>query len=381
MRRSRVLTAVLTIVMAAAAGIALWPRAPADVAAPRLSVADMLGGGSAAGYDRALQPRPFRFPEDHGPHPRYRSEWWYFTGNLDTAGKRHFGYQLTFFRYALNPQAPASDSAWATRDIYMAHFTLTDVAGKRFHAYQRLSRPVLGLAGARTTPWRVWLEDWQVNATGDGPPPLRLRAAERGVAIDLRLDAGKPPVPQGDHGLVQKGARPGNASYYYSLTRLPTEGRIRVDGEEFAVRGASWMDREWGTRALDPDLLGWDWLALQLSDGSELMCYRLRRRDGRPDLNSRGTFVDLDDGVHPLAGDTVRWKVLDWWTSPHSGARYPSRWRLELPKAHLALRPYLDDQELRLSLRYWEGAVRVEGTRAGKAVTGSGYVELVGYGD
>jgi predicted secreted hydrolase len=225
----------------------------------------------------------------------------------------------------------------------------------------------------------VWVKDW----TADGNPvlPMHLKAAEGDVAIDLLLQAGKPPVLQGDHGLSRKGAEPGNASYYYSLTRLPAAGTVRVGGERFAVNGDAWMDREWSTSSLAADQVGWDWFALQLADGSDLMLYRLRRSDGAADPASSGTAIALDGTSRPLGLADFQVESRGVWRSSRSGARYPESWRIRVPGEGLDLdvRPLLVDQELDVSIRYWEGAVEISGTRRGAAVRGHGYVELTGY--
>jgi predicted secreted hydrolase len=344
----------------------------------RLSLAATLGGEAAAGYARAVAARPLAFPVDHGPHPEYRTEWWYFTGNLETAAGRRFGYQLTFFRQALAPDVPRRASAWATNQVYMAHFALTDAAGDRFHAFERLGRGAVGLAGARADPLRVWLDDWTAAGAGDG---LSLRAAEADVALELALTPIKPITLHGDRGLSRKSAEAGNASYYYSLTRLESRGTITIGSTAFPVRGLSWMDREWSTSALGPDQVGWDWFALQLADGRDLMVYRLRRRDGSVDPFSSGTLVAADGTAHRLARDDVVIEVRDTWRSPRDGTRYPARWRLRVPRARLDLdvRPLLADQELELTFRYWEGAVVARAADGDARVLGRGYVELTGY--
>lgn len=202
------------------------------------------------------------------------------------------------------------------------------------------------------------------------------------MALDLSLGEGKPPVLQGEGGLSRKGPEPGNASYYYSLTRMPTTGSLQVGGERYRVSGDSWMDREWSTSALGPDEVGWDWFALQLSDGRELMLYRIRRRDGRISPYSAGTLVERDGRARPLAAGDALVEVLDTWASPRDGARYPAHWRVRVPAAALdvVVRPIVADQELNLAVRYWEGAVDVNGTAGGAPVGGRGYVELTGYG-
>jgi len=348
-----------------------------------LSATEALGGGETTGFARAIAPRSFSFPADHGPHPEFRSEWWYFTGNLETAKGRHFGFQLTFFRTALAPKSVERASAWGATQVYMAHFALTDAGGKRFYAFDRFSRSALGLAGAKAQPFHVWLEDWSAQGTGREALPMRLHAAQGEVALDLTLQSAKPVVLQGNRGLSQKGAAPGNASYYYSLTRMPTRGTIRVASETFQVEGSSWMDREWSTSALERDQVGWDWFALQLSDRREVMFYQLRRRDSSADPFSSGTLVRADGSTRSLTRDQVQIEVLDHWQSPRDGARYPSRWYLRIPteKLELEIIPYFNDQELNVSVRYWEGAVRVHGTGNGQPMSGNGYVELTGYGD
>ncbi|WP_375768320.1 carotenoid 1,2-hydratase [Archangium gephyra] len=387
MRGRGLVIGVTVVLVGLAAGAAYVTRdtSPPLENAPALKVSEALGGGAGAakGYTRALEPREFHFPEDHGPHPGFQTEWWYWTGNLSTADGRDFGYQFTLFRSALAPGDTERASAWGTRHLFMGHLAISDLRGGRFHATERFSREALGLAGARTEPFRVWLEDWSAEATGDGALPLRLTARGEDVALSLVLEAGKPPVLQGDRGLSQKGAEKGNASYYYSLTRMPTRGQVTVDGRAYEVTGQSWMDREWSTSALGPELVGWDWFSLQLSDGGELMYYQLRRHDGTADTFSAGTLIPAQGEPVHLSREDVRLEVADTWKSPHSGVEYPARWRLAVPSQGLALdiTPALADQELPVTVRYWEGSVRLSGTHAGQPVQGRGYVELTGYGD
>jgi predicted secreted hydrolase len=361
---------------------------------PRLSVAAVLGAPSDdAGFERALRARPFRFPEDHGPHPQFRDEWWYWTGNLAGPGGRHIGYELTIFRSALAPGTPdRRASAWRARQIYMAHLAVTDVEGERFYAFEQTSRSALGLAGATVAPFHVWVEDWSAASDSGELTPFHLRAARPDAGIDLVLGPGKPIVLQGDRGLSQKGQLPGNASYYYSIPRLPTSGTVTLKGQRFEVTGESWMDREWSTSALEPGDVGWDWFALQLDDQRELMFFRLRQKDGSASPQSAGTLVDAAGAVRRLTRGEVDIETLSKWKSPHSGAEYPSSFRLRVPGAGLdcEIAPLLRDQELNLTFRYWEGAVRAtcagvqraEGsTPPGEASGGRGYVELTGYGE
>jgi predicted secreted hydrolase len=352
-----------------------------------VTVAEAMAGDTA-GFRRVTGPRTFEFPADHGPHPGFRTEWWYFTGNLETAGGHRFGYQLTIFRNQTAPAAPDSHSAWATNEVYMAHMAVTDAGAGRFHAFERFARGAAGLAGAQAEPFRVWLEDWRIEARpgGSAEPtgllPLRLVASEGDVTLALDVHPGKPPVLQGVDGYSRKGPEPGNASHYYSFTRLPTEGRLEIAGRAYDVTGSSWLDREWSTSALGPDQEGWDWFALQLDDGTELMLYILRLRDGSPDTFSRGVFVHPDGTALHLTTADFHVGVTARWQSPRGGS-YPARWRIAVPAAGLELEivPILADQEHDAFVRYWEGAVDVTGRSGGSAVAGRGYVELTGYAD
>jgi len=372
------------------AAVLLWIWTSAcgrDGGAPqaRLSLAGTLGGADTAGYARATAPRPFRFPADHGPHPDFRTEWWYVTGNVETSDGRPVGFQLTFFRSALAPTPPTTASPWATNQAWMAHFALTDVRGGAFHAFQRFDRGAVGLAGARAEPFRVWLGDWSLETAdpsgSHGTFPVRLRAHGGDVAVDLVLEQGKPPVLQGDRGLSRKGPSPGNASYYYSLTRMPARGAVRIGADTLRATGDAWLDREWSTSALSEGEAGWDWFALQLDDGWDVMVYRIRGRDGAASPFSRGTLVGPGGEASPLVlGEDVWVDATGTWKSP-DGAVYPSGWRVRLPRRgwDLDVRPVLDDQELDLAFRYWEGAVRVTARDGSGSPVGRGYVELTGY--
>jgi predicted secreted hydrolase len=375
---SRLVVAVVLLFVVAAGVFALWPRPRAPLQAT-VAVREALAD-DRAGFARAMTSRPFNFPADHGPHPDFRTEWWYYTGNLQTADRRHIGFQLTFFRVALAPTEQPRASAWATRQLYFAHFAVTDTASSRFHAFSRTGRGALGMAGAEAAPFRVWIDGWSAEGAGASP---RLRASDGDVAIDLELSATKPVVLQGERGLSRKGPEPGNASFYYSFTRMPARGVVRLGAETLTVAGEAWMDREWSTSGLGADVQGWDWFAVQLDDGRELMVYLLRRRDGTVDPFSAGSLVAPDGAVRALGAGDVRVETLAHWSSTRSGVRYPARWRLTVPSAELRLdiEPRLADQELRVNTRYWEGAVAVTGMAGAWSIRGHGYVELVGYGD
>ena len=354
----------------------------APAAAASVNRLDALLGKPDAGFARAQVARPFVFPDDHGAHPDFRHEWWYVTGNLDATDGYRFGFELTIFRFALAPASaePAGGSTWRTRQVYMAHFALTDVANARFESRERFARGALGLAGARTRPFRVWLEDWSIEELAGDPARWRLRAAHARQALDLELDLRSPLVPNGDRGLSRKSDAGDAASFYYSMPRLPARGQLVRDGVAHAVTGLAWLDREWGSGALDGSQEGWDWFALQLDDGGALMLYALRLRGGGTDALSGGTWLAPDGTIRTLEARDYGIEVLDTWESPR-GARYPARWRLRVAPLALEVevRPVLADQELASQPRYWEGAVDFTGTRGAERAQGRGYVELVGY--
>lgn len=359
-------------------GLAAW--ALANNAAPRgqatSAAIEALQAPADSGFARVTAPRAFQFPRDHGPHPEYKTEWWYYTGNLEAENGEHFGFQLTFFRQGLAPEAPGAPgraSDWGTRQAYMAHFALTRASDDRFVSAERFSRGAAGLAGAQADPYRVWLEDWAAEADGDA---VRLRAVNSDDRLELRVRPVKPVVLQGDQGLSQKSDEPGNASSYYSLTRLEADGALTIDGQTYRVSGTAWLDREFGTSALGPDSVGWDWFAFQLADNREIMFYQLRRKDGTTEPHSGGSLVAADGSTTRLTRDDVRVETLATWTSPRTGAVYPARWRFRIPSQGIDLQvtPYAPDQELDVSYAYWEGAVQIDGT-----AEGNGYVEMTGY--
>lgn len=363
----------------------LLGRGGSEGVSATLSLAEAMGGDTT-GYARAQGVRAFSFPEDHGPHPEYKTEWWYYTGNLADDTGRRFGYQFTLFRVALTP-SPESDSTtsspWETNQFYMGHFTVTDVEGDEHYAFERFSRGAAGLAGAQSQPLRVWLEDWSIEGAGNGAAPtMRVKASDEEVGLDVTLEPLKPVVLQGDQGYDRKGPREGDASYYYSVTRMRTGGTVRIGEETFEVSGLSWMDREWSTSALGEDQVGWDWFSLHLSNGWDLMYYQIREEGGTVSPFSDGVLVSPEGAKIELDRDDVELEVVDRWESP-DGAEYPIAWRMRVPGEDLILnaRAFVENQELDVAVRYWEGAVELEGIAGGQQITGSGYVELTGYAD
>ena len=374
-------------------GFVGWVFSPKMSEPLRANVVAEAAPADTAGFARAEEPvlsgvegpQPLGFPADHGPHDDFQTEWWYYTGNLTAETGEHFGYQLTFFRRALTPpdQRSARDSAWATDQVYMAHFALTDVSGGKHYSFEKLARGAAGLAGAMAEPFRVWLEDWSV--AGSSVNQTRLRASALDLNLNLSLDLNladlKGPILQGDRGYSRKGPEPGNASYYVSLPRVVTTGVITVNDKPFTVDGLSWMDHEWSTSALGAEQVGWDWFSIQLDGNTELMLFQLRRADGTVDAFSSGTLIAADGSTRQLGPGDFSIQATGRWRSPRTGGEYPAGWRVTVPSADLLLSisPWLADQEMDVSQKYWEGAVKAEGTRNGQPVVGNGYVELTGY--
>lgn len=352
-----------------------------------VAVAAAAHGGPAPGAEPwrpAGEPRQWAFPRDHGAHPDHATEWWYVTGNLRDGQGRPYGYQLTVFRVGVRRRPPRPDNPWSLRDLFLGHFAVTDGARGRFRFAEQLSRAGPGLAGASTQGLDAWVLGWRIRMEAGR---IRLRARTEAMEVELSLEPRKPVVLHGRQGVSRKGPRPGQASYYASFTDLATRGWIRVEpgGDRIPVEGRSWFDQEFGSNQLAEDQAGWDWFGLHLSDGRDLMVYLLRKTDGSVEPASSGTLVEADGASRHLPLGEIRVEVLDRWKSPHSGARYPSRWRLQIPSAEidLTLAPLVADQELRTrgtaGVTYWERAVEGEGTSRGRPVACEGYVELTGY--
>lgn len=339
-------------------------------------------------FQPAIAGYHYAFPRDHGSHPTYRTEWWYYTGHLKAKNGRSFGFELTFFRRGIPPEEVTTfPSKWSVKDLYLAHFAVTDIDGKRFHFSEKLSREGLGKAGADETQLRVWIDDWRAEAATDQIGAHTLIARDDTHALALTLQPDKPLVTHGAAGISRKGKEVGQASHYYSFTRLITNGTVTIDGESFEVAGLSWMDHEFGSGDLGAEQVGWDWFSIQLEDHSELMLYRMRLKDGSSDLASSGTVVSPEGRSRHLDVTDFQIESTGTWTSTESRATYPSKWQLKFPSLDVVLNvvPLLADQELRTSrssrVSYWEGAVAVTGSKQGKPIKGQGYVELTGYAE
>jgi predicted secreted hydrolase len=347
-------------------------------------VVSALSGGDISGYARALSVRDFTFPADHGAHPSFQTEWWYFTGNLADPSGRRFGFEFTIFRRAIAPTLPPRQSEWATNQIYFADLALSDIGANQFYAKQQFSRGAVGLAGATVDPrLHIWIQDWSIRALDDAAQTLHLQASQDPIALDLTTSQIKPPTLEGDRGLSPKSSEPGNASYYYSLTRLPTQGTLTVSGTAYKVTGNTWMDHEFSTSALGQDDIGWDWFALQLDNNREIMLYRIRKQDGSIEPVSHGTLIEADGSSTQIPLSEIGINAAGQWTSPHTGAVYPAGWHVALQAAsgpiQLDIKPLMADQELNSTTAYWEGASQITGTDNGQPTQGYGYVELTGY--
>ncbi len=367
-------------------------------AALPLCAAPLLLAASAAwaaeGFVPAAPGYAWSFPRDHFAHPAYRNEWWYFTGQLEAEGEpgELLGYQLTFFRVGLLPERPPLDSPWAASELVMGHAAVTDPAAKAHVFSEVLWRavPLLSGVGAPPGPVIAWAQAppgtdarWALELLPGGAFRLTVKDDARGLAYDLTARPEKPIVFQGPGGLSRKAAAEGFASLYYSVTRLVTAGSVTVGGRTRRVRGTSWLDREFGSSQLAPSQVGWDWFALQLADGRDLMLYLLRRADGSLDF-ARATVVSPSGEARWLGAEDFTVRATEAWRSDATKAVYPSRWKVTIPSERLELTvvPALADQENRAALAggvfYWEGMVTVRdaaGTPAGR-----GYVELTGYG-
>ncbi|HWB85684.1 MAG TPA: lipocalin-like domain-containing protein [Bryobacteraceae bacterium] len=326
-------------------------------------------------YQEATPGHHYQFPRDHFNHPDFRTEWWYYTGNVHTRDGRRFGFELVFFRQGERRGAAVNPSVWRVDDLYLAHLALTDVDGRQFLDYRRLNRAGPGIAGSSLEQARIWNGNWEARwdlASG----AQTLSAIAKGIRFTLHLKPLTPPVINGENGISQKAEGEGNASYYVSLPRLTVEGTLNGA----PVDGTAWMDHEWFTHQLAANQIGWDWFSIQLDSGTELMLFQLRRKDGTIDPYSAGTYIDRAGHATHLRRSDFRLEPLEFWTSPATHARYPVRWRIFIPGHGVTLDcvAAIPNQELaakdQSSPSYWEGAVTYSGT-----AVGVGYLEMTGY--
>ncbi|MFQ5682238.1 MAG: lipocalin-like domain-containing protein [Candidatus Binatia bacterium] len=338
---------------------------------------------SAFTYQVALPGRSISFPRDHFSHPNFKTEWWYYTGHLESETGKTYGYQVTFFRFGLRDrQTEEKKVPPLFTELYMAHFALSDLQEKKFSYRERVNRGYKKKAGASVHRFLVWNEDWKIEGKGKSHV---IEVKDPDYVLRLQLTSLKPPVLHGKEGLSQKGAGEGKASYYYSFTRLQSEGELEIGGRKQKVHGISWMDHEFGSNQLREDQVGWDWFSIQLDNETEIMLYLIRRKDGSPDPYSSGTLVYKNGTTRHLALSDFRIKTLRRWKSPKSGGDYPMQWKVTIPREKISLEviPFFPGQELdtrkSTKITYWEGSVQIRGTYRAHRVGGLGYVEMTGY--
>jgi predicted secreted hydrolase len=335
----------------------------------------------------ALPGYRYNFPADHFNHSAYQTEWWYYTGNLHDSSGHRYGFELTFFRQAIQlpPNAlESTDPVWRPDQIYLAHLALTDINGHQFFHTERLNRPGPGLAGSDLTSHKYWNGNWQVSwSAGE----QHLQAVCDRFSLTLNLTPLKPPVINGENGISQKGPALGEASHYISFTRLSVAGTLSGAGFQPAadlpvsLAGIAWMDHEFFTQPPNPTLAGWDWFSIQLTNKEELMLYRLRNKSGAISPYSSGTYVDSSGAAHHLTSNQFTLEPGRRWHT------YPVDWQIAIPSLGLNLseQTSLDNQELRTpaspSPTYWEGAVTYAGVIHQKPVKGVGYLEMTGYAE
>ncbi|MEA1921834.1 MAG: lipocalin-like domain-containing protein [Pseudomonadota bacterium] len=340
-------------------------------------------------WDKALKLRHFAFPRDHGSHPQFKTEWWYVTGQLATDKGREFGFQFTIFRQGIQenlPQNSINSNPWQVRDLFILHCALSDIENQRFFSHQEISRAGPGLAGARENSLETWLKGSRI-ALNEKKQIIELTVKSPDYELTLELQPAYPPILNGNRGLSAKGPEPGQASYYYSWPRLAAEGTLKLSGESFIVKGLSWLDREFATNQLGPEQAGWDWFALHFDDGSALMLYRMRLKDGGQDASSSGTWIFSDGSSRHLTNRDFKLDPGKVWNSPESGADYPVNWEIKLNKPtpmKFTISPLILNQEMNTAntvlANYWEGAVKVEGFAGTKRkLDGRGYLEMTGY--
>jgi predicted secreted hydrolase len=324
-----------------------------------------------------------RFPLDEGAHPGWKTEWWYVTGWLQDDRGRPLGFQITFFRNR-GPADASHTSRFAPHQILLAHAALSDPEVGQVAHQERMARAGFGLAEARSDALDVHIDDWGLRRRPDGRLVAEVRSNTLSLSLELRDT--QAPLLQGSQGFSRKGHDPRAFSWYYSLPHLQVSGTVRgAHGAERKVHGRAWMDHEWSNAYVSDNAVGWDWTGLNFSDGSALMAFRMRDRQGRT-LWSSGTWRDAAGQAASLGDGVLQFEAGRTWTSSATGARYPLDWTLSWPGHRLQLRPLFDDQEMdtrnSTGTAYWEGAVQAfvdAGSAHGQAPVAQGYLELTGY--
>ncbi|AZF16838.1 lipocalin-like domain-containing protein [Pseudomonas sp. R3-18-08] len=333
--------------------------------APQESFAGL--GSDAADFVQVVPGKVFSFPEDHGPHPGFRIEWWYVTANLKDAQGNAFGVQWTLFRNAV--KAGPTQAGWRDPTIWLGHAAVTSTT--RHYAAERFARGGVGQAGAQAQPFSAWIDDWTFATRPGAANPLaamQLKAHGAQFAYDLQLTSSRPLVLQGDNGYSRKSDQ-GQASYYYSQPFFSANGSLSIDGQTYQVSGPAWLDREWSSQPLAANQTGWDWFSLHLDRGEHLMLFRVRQKDGGGYLT--GTWIDAQGRTETLHNADIQLAPLT--TTQIEGRNIPTRWSLKIPGKHLDITTEAVNPKawMNLGIPYWEGPVKFDG--------GVGYLEMTGY--
>jgi len=324
-------------------------------------------GSDAADFVQVVPGKVFNFPEDHGPHPGFRIEWWYVTANLKDAQGNAFGVQWTLFRNAVN--AGPAQPGWRDSTIWLGHAAATSAT--RHYAAERFARGGVGQAGAQAQPFDAWIDDWNFATRPGAVSPLadmQLKASGAQFAYDLQLTSSRPLVLQGDNGYSRKSDQ-GQASYYYSQPFFTASGSLSIDGQTYQVSGPAWLDREWSSQPLAASQTGWDWFSLHLDRGEHLMLFRVRQKDGGGYLT--GTWIDAQGHTETLHNADIQLAPLA--NTQIEGRSIPTRWSLKIPGKHLDITTEAVNPKawMNLGIPYWEGPVKFDG--------GVGYLEMTGY--
>ena len=338
------------------------------------------------GFSHSDTPWDFQFPRDHGAHSDFKTESWFLTGYLANEAGRRFGFQLAIFRFGLKPPSTVERaSAWGTREIYRGHFSVTDVASNQFFATERFSRAALELSGSQQIPVRVWLENWEMTFEDSEIefPVFSMRASNADIRIEVQMQNLKPSLLFGtNRGSIEEGTSRANF-YSYSLTRLHSQGTIKLGAQKFNVEGLAWLDRAWGEIPLPVGPIVWDRFLLHLNDGSEFLATTLRRRAGGGKPQSSGVWLKPDGSTQHFGQSNMTIEILDEWINPRNNTRYPARWRLQVPSISLYLEivPSIADQAVEKSMAYWSGLIDIQGDFNGNPTKGQGFAELTGYSE
>ncbi len=382
MKRKKILYLFLLLIIIIVSVYFFWDNNNNQESEFSISVSDAMSGNELDSYKKADKVIDFHFPEDYGPHEDFKLEWWYFTGNLKSSDNREFSYQFTIFRNALNNENLNINSNFSTNQLYFAHLGLSDINEEKHYCFEKFARGIKGLVTTNINPLEISIENWGIFA--DFPdsnyllPIFKIKAETDSIKFDLSLKPEKKMVLHGDRGLSLK-SNSGTASYYYSFTRINTEGKIEINKKEYSVKGYSWMDREWSTSALTKNQKGWDWFSIAFNDSTELMYFRLRDENSNTDF-AKGTFVFENGNSEMIKSNEIKFDFKNF-EKLKSGKTYPQKWRIQIPKysTDITVETRIKEQEMKLSVNYYEGSIKVSGRNRNKKVAGLGFVELTGY--